>query len=202
MDNFLELVKKECKTHQVKLLISPEAYVDCGGGLCNGYFMDKPSPTLAVATGKDSSLWMPTLVHEFAHMQQWKENSPFWTNNKVGNFESMDLISLWLEDKIELSEEQKEVYFNKSINVEADCEKRVIELIEKYSLPINKEEYIQKANSYILFYHVVKKSRRWYLPNKEPYVLKHIYSLMPKTLAINHESITKEQEELLFTCFI
>ena len=202
MQPFLNLVKKECKDLKVKLILSPDSHVACGGGVCNGYFVDSPTPTLAVGMGKEEALWLPVLVHEFCHLKQWQENSKAWTDNKIGKLESMDLIDLWLNNKIELTEEQKQDYFMRSILVEKDCEERVVELIKLYNLPIDPIDYTQRANSYLMFYHLVKKYRRWYTPHKEPYNLKHIYESMPKNFSLNYHKLETEMEEILFQCFI
>jgi len=65
--------------------------------------------------------------------------------------------------------------------LELDCEKRAVKNIKKYNLPVNIETYIQKANSYILFYNYVKETRQWSKPGNAPYALKNkeLWSLCP-----------------------
>ena len=45
--------------------------------------------------------------------------------------------------------------------LELDCEKRTVKNMIKYNLPVNISSYIQKANSYILFYNYIKETRLW-----------------------------------------
>lgn len=199
---FLELVEQEAGLYRVKLLLSKESHVESGSILCNGYFSDEPKPTLAVAMGKPIEQWLPILVHEYCHMRQWIEQSPYWTGNKLGKFEATDIIDMWLQDMVELSDSQKDLYFSKVIMVEKDCEERVVKLIKQFNLPIDPELYTQKANAYVLFYNVVKKYRKWYRPNQEPYNLAHIYEIMPKDFSGEYLSITEDQETALFLSLV
>lgn len=174
-------IKEDAKNHGVSLLLSKENSVSFNGIACNGYFMDTPKPTLAVACGKDEKDWIPTLVHEYCHMRQWIEKSPFWDQVKVGDKEAMDFIDDWLNKKIELSDSDLTSYINASLEVELDCEKRVIEKIKEYNLDIDPIEYTQKSLSYVLFYHCVKSERQWYEMGREPYSIKEVFSNMPKS---------------------
>lgn len=92
-------------------------------------------------------------------------------------FETVDIVMLWIENKIELNENQLDEYIKLSRNVELDCERRSVSKIEAFNLPINVKEYIQKANSYIFFYTAMKKTKAWYVPGKEPYRNKEVWSL-------------------------
>ena len=62
---------------------------------------------------------------------------------------------------------------------------------------MNQEEYAQKANSYVLFYHLVKKHRRWNKIGQEPYSLKEVWSQMPKHMNLDHTQITPELSSVL-----
>ena len=199
---FLSFVEEECRKNKVKLIVSKESHVEAGGVFCNGYFSDQGTPTLAIATGKDQKLWLPILVHEYGHMTQWLEKAEVWEKNRIGKMESMDFIDLWLSDKIELSEDQKDNYFSRSILVEKDCEERTVKNIKKFNLPIDTVDYTKRANSYILFYHIVRKCRRWYQPHKEPYNLSYVYSAMPEDFNLDYLTLSPELEEVLLQCFV
>jgi hypothetical protein len=49
--------------------------------------------------------------------------------------------------------------------------------MQKYKIQFNKEEYIQKANSYLFSYWATLRDRKWY---PFPYEKPHIYKKMPK----------------------
>lgn len=196
---FIKFVKKECKKNKVRFYNSNKRglKVNSTGELCNGYFCED-SPELAVATGKDLNLWFPVLVHEYCHMRQWLENSPLWYGTSVEGVEAFILIDLWLANKIELSETQKNDIFRLVMRVEADCEKRSIKLIKKLKLPLDIYEYAQKANAYIIFYEAMKSSRSWYVIGEEPYNNPKIYKKMPKKIISNVNKIDPKLVKLFF----
>ena len=183
--NFISHLKKVAKEHNVKLHLPKEKFIDDGDGrLCNGYFDDDPDPILAVAIGKDEKEWLPILVHEFGHMNQWIENHPYWTNLRGPKGEASDLLDQWLKGK-EFTKKTINSFTKALINVEYDCEVRTLKEIKKFNLPIDSEVYIQKSLSYVLFYHVVRKTKQWYTPGLEPYMIPEVFSAMPKTMDIN-----------------
>lgn len=177
---FLSHVKHVAKIHGIKLMLVNSRFVECGGNRCNGFFVEKPKPILAVATKQSLNKWLPILAHEYSRMIQWIENSPLWAENYIGGYETVDIINLWIEHKIELSKEQLNDYIQRIQNIELDCEKRTVNNIRLFGLPIKIEEYIQKANSYIFFYKIIRHSRCWYKIGKEPYNLRSVWRWMPK----------------------
>jgi hypothetical protein len=58
---------------------------------------------------------------------------------------------------------RKNLIFNSVIEMERDCEKRTIELIKKYSLPIDLDNYKNNAIMYLYYYTYAKKFRTWFL---------------------------------------
>lgn len=203
--NVLEFIELECKKLKVEYVFSLDSHVKCGDIICNGYFIDSPVPTLAVGMGKPEHLWLTTLIHEYNHMQQWKEQSKEWLESTISeNIEAMDLIDLWIQGTISLDESQKDKIFSRSIAVEKDCEERTVKFIIENGLTnlINPIEYAQKANAYILFYHMVKKTRKWYIPGKEPYNNPQIYTKMPSHFNLDYSALTPELETILEEAYL
>ncbi len=177
---FIEHVKTTAKANDVKLkfIEGDSIFLPESNTHCSGYFIDNPHKELAVAINTNNiEQWLPILVHEFSHMEQCLENSIEWNNNKVNGVESIELIDKWLngDDSIENIKDLIQM----SYTIEADCELRSIENIKKFNLNIDIPTYIQKANSYILFYAAVLQHRKWYEPEKKPYRIKELYSMMP-----------------------
>ena len=144
--------------------------------LCSGYFVDNGNPELGIAIGGNILDWLPILVHEFSHMQQYLEKSEHWKNNFINGIETIDIIDRWINgDEIDNIEKLIEL----SYSVESDCEIRSIENIKKFNLDIDIPTYYQKANSYILFYASILEHRKWYDKDKKPYLIKDVYSFMP-----------------------
>lgn len=200
----INIIEKECSINNVELAFEESNGVRFKNSniICNGYFIDQPKPVLVVATKKKKRDWILVLLHEYCHMKQWLEKSPAWFNNKLpDNTECSDRLDLWLSGVLNLSDDELERYIQINIELEADCEKRALRLIDEFRLPISKEDYAKKANSYILFYHIVKKYRRWYSLGKEPYFIESVWSKMPETMDLDYTKISPEIEQILLKCF-
>jgi hypothetical protein len=52
-------------------------------------------------------------------------------------------------------------------------------MLAAFNVNVDLTEYIQKANSYLYFYHVMTKTRKWYEAGKQPYNTPAIWSKMP-----------------------
>lgn len=150
---FMEDLKRTCKQHKVKLVLGNHKSVSLGGGWRGAGYFDHYSRVLAVSRGKED--WLGTLVHESCHLDQWIEKSELW--------------SKWMKEGLEMVER----YFKNpslrgahrglmnEIRLELDTEKRAVEKIKEYNLPINLSSYIQKANCYILIYHRYWENKEW-----------------------------------------
>ena len=193
INKFISDLEQKCSEHNINLLTpnTPGVQYPYGNTLTNGYF-DSDNRVLACATGKELNQWLPILIHEASHMDQYLENDPVFT----------DLLGL--DETFKWNEGSEDVDFNKinneiasGIAVEVDCEKRTVEKIKQYGLEfvVGIEEYIQKSNSYVLFYLWMKKNRSWYKIGFEPYNVKSVYSKMPKTFEIDYTTMTQDVSE-------
>ncbi len=183
----VEDVYKEAKANKIKIHLKNTKTVKLPGetNKCKGYFITEPTPLLVVAVGDIFEKWIETFLHEASHMEQFIED-PL-------NFEGDDIWN-WLEGKEELSKELIDKYILSYINLELDCEKRVIQKISKYNLPINIEEYIQKANTYLYFYEVIVRKRKWITG---VYQNPKIWKLAPKTFKKDYSKVPKKLREVL-----
>lgn len=197
---FCDHIKETAKKHGVLFTLSPESHTPypTTKDLVNGYLVEFPQKQLAVACGKPMEQWLPILAHESSHLDQLIEKSHYWYDSYVPGttFETVDIIMLWIENKIELNETQLNNYIKLSRNVELDCERRTAEKIKTFDLPIDITEYIQKANSYIFFYTAMKTTKAWYIPGKEPYRTKEVWSLCP-TEFLSDDEYENVPEELM-----
>jgi hypothetical protein len=193
INKFISDLEQKCSEHNINLLTpnTPGVQYPYGNTLTNGYF-DSDNRVLACATGKELNQWLPILIHEASHMDQYLENDPVFT----------DLLGL--DETFKWNEGSEDVDFNKinneiasGIAVEVDCEKRTVEKIKQYGLEfvVSVDEYIQKSNAYVLFYLWMKKNRTWYKIGFEPYNVKSVYSKMPKTFEIDYTTMTQDVSE-------
>ena len=78
--------------------------------------------------------------------------------------------------------------------MEAECERMAIEKIKKFDLGLNIPNYIQRANTYLLFYTLLKTTKRW--SDYSPYRHKCIWSLMNDEFIADSFVINKELKQL------
>src|SRR4051794_36961098 len=89
--------------------------------------------------------WLNCFIHESCHTDQWIQDRKFWNRNISSVAPYFDSLS----DKSSLSKRDREKYTRNMINLELDCEKRTIEKIKKYDLPVDIKQYTKRANAYV-----------------------------------------------------
>ena len=155
---FISHIKKMCNTKGIELMLSPSKTVvltDNFSTECSGYF-DGGDKVLAVACGKPFEDWIEILIHEYGHMQQWMNDERWetWGDNCVILWDWMDKCKL-------LNNSQLKFVIDKMIELERDCEIRALQIIDKWSLPINKSRYKRKANLYLYSYRLMPILRKF-----------------------------------------
>lgn len=201
IQDFISFVTENLKNWGVKTEMSPERQVYTGndgtGFACSGFFSELPELKLAVAMGKPEKEWLSILAHEYSHATQWKEQSPYWTNLfkdwGQGKEEATEALDRWLQGE-EWGEEKIAEVIACVRDVERDCEERTVKLIHAFNLPIDAEEYTQKANAYVYFYNWLGKTRQWYEAGLAPYEIEDIWRSAPKSFSYSAET-PKELEE-------
>jgi hypothetical protein len=151
------------------------------GGYCT-------SDGIVVAVKRE--YWFETFIHEYCHFLQ--ELDPDY-NPSEDDWEDYDY---WLLGKKRLSKKTVERHTNAIREMEIDCEKRVVKLIEEYQLPIDKKRYIQEANVYALFYTLATKYRMWY-KGESPCAIKELADMMPTTFRKTWDDVPKEFERIV-----
>lgn len=186
-----DFIKKEfdkCREHKVDIFMPKEKHVlNCGVG-CAGYF-DVDPRELAVACKKPVRNWLPIFVHETCHMDQWIENIEIWSK-KVNDKDPLELLDDWLQNKIELEDSVKKQVFDIVTEIELDCERRSIEKIKKYKLPINHSTYVRKSNAYVWSYRFMQDTRDW--DHSGAYECPQVWKFMPKTFDNDYSILPKE----------
>lgn len=157
---------------------------------------DQKNPILAVATGGKIQKWGTVFAHEYCHFRQWVEKTKEWKINKNMTAENMDRI---LHNE-PVSKKILNSYLDATRDLEADCEKRTVKLLNKFQIPINITKYIKEANIYIYYHNHLKTYRQWYGHNEQPYknkllldnapsVFQKSYVHTPEKLAIAFEKV-------------
>lgn len=160
----------KCVKHGINFRLEYVDQVDQENIACSGYFDED---TLAVATKKDKMQdWLDILVHESCHLDQFLAGPKVWTPDE----EALFIVEKWVHGK-NVAKHTLEKGFKNTIALELDCEKRTVKKMDKYKIPYNKTQYIQKANSYLFSYTYAFVNKSWY---SKPYENPKIYHNMPK----------------------
>ena len=186
---FEEYARNYCEKHNKTITLIPnktvsqEEYKDfkCAG-FCDG-------DEMVVAT--KNPRFETVFIHEFAHLTQAVERIPMW-------YESGDIWSALQKGKVSLGKWDE---FVKVIAVERDCERRSLNLINKFNI-ISPEIYAQNANIYLYYYQYVFMTACW-SRRKSLYECKELRELVPtKLLPANHfKNINMEVMKCFFNYY-
>ena len=189
--NFIETEIAHCKQHKIRIKLSK----DLNLVECNGHFADGNPPWLTVNTNDNILDWLPIFVHESCHKDQYLEKTDIW-NRKIGDeYDALEIFDMWIDRHIELLPHQLRPVLENIVQVELDCERRSVIKIQKYNLPIDIPEYIQKANSYIWYHHAAAHARA-YTQRSGPYENPDIWTKMPVDFNRNYSSIKSKMLKL------
>lgn len=165
-EKFITNAVKELISDNYSLLIKNAKTIEDCGGWFNYY--DKE-----FAVAYNNSQFNGVFLHEYNHYRQWKERKQ-WFIKKANQCE---IYFTWLEGKRVAKKKVNEA-FMQVIELEWDCEKRSLKMVDDLKLSfINKKEYIKAANCYLLFYLMSKDMRQWCV--KSPYGDKALINMMP-----------------------
>lgn len=166
-----------------QIIIHPSDQIKKG----NMVYTGEATPTsLEIAMGGSWQEWLEILVHETCHLDQHIESE-----NSFALAESaLARISAWLDGTSPNVDPED---FETVLENESDCEKRSVDKILRYGLPINIEDYIKKANAYLASYSVTSRHKVW-IP--QPYRNKHLCSLMPSDKILTSAEILSDSGKI------
>ena len=179
VQKFLEAASEDLKQHKIQIKIYVRE-IDRRFNI-DGYF-DDASQQIVVKKNKH---WLETFVHEYAHFLQWKHNDPSFAAYYKCRYNPVRLIEMWLERRTAYDRRVQNSFRIVREN-EIACDRLAIELIKKYQLPINIEQYTRRANRQIIFYHCVEQKRAWDASHR--FYGKQLYSMIPANI---RESYTR-----------
>lgn len=174
---------------------------------CLGYFvaLKGEQPQYGMAFSRDDMSWLPIAVHEYGHFLQWRHQRDFFES---ANFyepgqkptDVYELINDWSIGKRPLTRPQLVGYTHIARNLELDCERKTVDMIKQWNLPVNVDEYIQKSNAYVLEYHMIPIFGNTHL--KSPYKQEAVWRQMPKSFNIDYDVEWHKYVELYWKhCF-
>lgn len=157
VDKFIKDVRKTARDNgiKIKLINTVTVYADGEEHGCQGYFDEE---TLCVSTDRQKTSFLGLLAHESSHMDQFIEDQFLWIKCSP----AYDIFFGWLDNIHSIvKREVLEETVQDIIRLELDCEKRSIEKIIKYNLPIDIPKYIQGVNCYMYSYLFALETKKW-----------------------------------------
>lgn len=187
---FIEDLENKCKQYNVKLFLYDLKYIESEGDKFGGWFDPDNKELHCAFPDKIQTKYVELLVHESCHMDQWIENTKYWSRERANN----SLTEVW---KLLKKEKVPNLKFHlRNVQMmEAECEKMSIQKIIDYDLGIDVKKYAMKANSYLLFYSILKETNKW--TDYPPYKFKDIWQNMSSEI-LNKFEIDEKMKQLYF----
>lgn len=195
IDKFLKDLDYLCQENAIQIVFTNRNYVKCDGIKCTGYF-DEDKRELVCALKMANPAWLATLVHESCHLDQWREKDDIYVQFDNSLAGQDGIVDVWLLKQKEFDSTIIHDAITVTKKMEWDNEKRSIEKIKKYKLPIDLDKYTKQAIIYIMFHDFMEKYRVWYKPGQPPSRRKDVYGLVPDNYDLSIlPQITPEIEE-------
>ena len=184
---FIDHVKSECKKYGIKAQLKKTKYLVLSGNIkCSGYFDDE-NKVLACSMNRPDAIEI--LAHEYSHLTQYVDQIPLWSATTT----SMPELDRWLA-----GEEVKDIdqHLANCRDLELDNEKRTVEVIKKFNLDIDLDNYVRKSNAYVAFYNYLKHSRKWCTPKRSPYSNPRLLAAMPTEFNMDHTILPEHIKQI------
>jgi hypothetical protein len=161
---FFDWSKQYLAKHDKKVFVVNTKTVKMDGVRCGGWCEDDK-----IVVAFKSRMFEETYTHEFSHMQQNVQNSPYWTDTSL----------FWrhlAKDKVAMNSWDSVLAI---IALERDCERRALKHSENWNL-FDNADYAKHANIYLHFYQYVFLKRKW--NNSTNIYRPELLELMPEKL--------------------
>jgi hypothetical protein len=143
IENFIQKIKSHLSEHNGKLILKPRM---SQSSKFDGEFLESDM-IIKCFIDFSSTYWIGVLAHEYSHFLQCVNHNKLWLSFQDSVFDNIDdLENIFTKKTNKINKTLRKKISRSIINMELDCDKRAIKLINKYKLPVNKKEYIAKAN--------------------------------------------------------
>ncbi len=133
--------------------------------------------------------WIEILAHEYSHLTQWVEQIKVWKQAE----KSLGIVWEWLDGK---NHRNIKKHISVARDLELDNEKRSVNVIKTFQLKVDLENYIRKANAYVMFYNWMLKTRRWSKPNNSPYKNINVKKAMSTKFNMKYTELSPRLEKI------
>jgi len=116
------------------------------------------------------------LLHEYCHFLQWQNDRQLWNKS----METYDILFDWISNKESvISDELLNQSLHDILEIEHDCEKRVLKLVKNCPIEdFDTDKYIKAVNAYLWSYHINRELR---IKPKRPIYSERVLEHMPNT---------------------
>jgi hypothetical protein len=167
--NFTIKVVRELLSHGFSVHLHQKEHIDGYGGW---FGTDTNEEEFVVAI--KHHMGFEILIHEYCHFLQWKTDRKLWDKSN----ETYDILFDWISNKDSAaSDEQLNQSLHDILEIEHDCEKRVLKLIKNSPIEdFDTDKYIRAVNAYLWSYHINRELR---LKPKRPIYSTRVLEHMP-----------------------
>ena len=143
IENFIQKIKSHLSEHNGKLILKPRI---SQSSKFDGEFLESDM-IIKCFIDFSSTYWIGVLAHEYSHFLQCVNHNKLWLSFQDSVFDNIDdLENIFTKKTNKINKTLRKKISRSIINMELDCDKQAIKLINKYKLPVDKKEYIAKAN--------------------------------------------------------
>lgn len=146
--HFVEFVKKQLAEKGGKLILRTNI---ANGETQDGEFCEK-THTIRCKKSALSYYWVGVLAHEYSHFVQATNKTKAWINFQK-NIKKIKGVDEIIEDKDgnevfidRFTKKEREEIISAVIDMELECEKMTLKVINHFDLPLDKNEYVILAN--------------------------------------------------------
>ncbi|NDC72225.1 MAG: hypothetical protein EBZ62_02045 [Sphingobacteriia bacterium] len=190
---FIAKVVKELLRNQFSIKLLNVENIDGYGGW---FGTDEGEEEFVVAMKHHMSFEI--FIHEYCHYLQWKNDRKLWDKSMI----TYDLLFDWIEDKsLDVTNEALDASLHDILEIEHDCEKRVLSLVQLNPIQdFDTHKYIKAVNAYLWSYHINKELRQ--RPKNPIYstrVLEHMPNIFHKDLNyyLDKNNLTQSMKQTL-----
>jgi hypothetical protein len=160
--DFTLKVVKELLSHQFSVKLLNVDNIDGYGGW---FGTDEGEEEFVVAM--KHHMGFEILIHEYCHFLQWKYDRKLWDKSMITYdimFDWMTFPSLKYSEDIkdcEYTNQQLDQSLHDILEIEHDCEKRVLKLVANNPIEnFDTNKYIRAVNAYLWSYHLNRELRK------------------------------------------
>ena len=193
---FVKHAKRLCRRHGVSLRFLNKRYASTDGrDKVQGYFCEgdeEEKPHIVIAKKNHRTDWLGTLCHELGHMFQWLEGDLTYA---ALDYSGADANSIFDEDDHSYKTRRHAMML--VLANELDAERRAVDLILKWDLPVDVKRYTKQSNAILYYHHIALETDEW--AAKKTLNSKRILDKMPSTFDNDYSTIPDDMKELMMS---